>query len=44
MTTSPGPSDELGAREAELRAQRRANLATLHAHGVDPFKATRFAV
>jgi lysyl-tRNA synthetase class 2 len=44
MTTSPGPSDELGAREAELRAQRRANLAALQALGVEPFKATRFPV
>jgi lysyl-tRNA synthetase class 2 len=44
MTPSHDPSDELGSREAELRAQRRANLATLLEHGVDPFKATRFAV
>jgi lysyl-tRNA synthetase class 2 len=36
--------EDLGRREAELRAARRANLAALRERGVDPFKATRFEV
>jgi lysyl-tRNA synthetase class 2 len=44
MNASHDPGDELGAREAELRAQRRANLQALRERGVDPFKATRFDV
>jgi lysyl-tRNA synthetase class 2 len=40
----PEDSEELGRREAELRAARRANLAALRARGVDPFKATHFEV
>jgi lysyl-tRNA synthetase class 2 len=35
---------ELGRRESELRAARRANLAALRERGVDPFLATRFEV
>ncbi|MGP6189765.1 MAG: lysine--tRNA ligase [Vulcanimicrobiaceae bacterium] len=37
-------ASDLGRREAELRAARRANLAALHERGVDPFKATRYDV
>ncbi len=37
-------ASELGKREAELVAARRANLATLRSRGIDPFAATRFAV
>jgi lysyl-tRNA synthetase class 2 len=36
--------DDLGKREAELIAARRANLAALRSHGIDPFAATRFSV
>jgi lysyl-tRNA synthetase class 2 len=36
--------DDLGRRERELREQRRTNLAALRERGIDPFKATRFAV
>src|SRR5579862_4270192 len=36
--------DDVGLREAELRAQRRANLAALQARGIDPFLATRYDV
>jgi lysyl-tRNA synthetase class 2 len=35
---------DLGRREAELRAARRAKLAALRERGVDPFKATRYEV
>jgi lysyl-tRNA synthetase class 2 len=35
---------EVGGREAELRAARRANLEALRARGVDPFAATRYDV
>ena len=35
---------DLGKREAELIAARRANLAALRSRGVDPFAATRFEV
>jgi lysyl-tRNA synthetase class 2 len=43
---SAGADDEgdVGRREAELRQARRANLASLRARGVDPFRATRFDV
>jgi len=40
----PEDSGDLGRREAELRAVRRAKLAALRALGIDPFKATRFEV
>jgi hypothetical protein len=40
----PEDSEELGRREAELRAGRRAKLAALRARGIDPFKATRCEV
>jgi lysyl-tRNA synthetase class 2 len=35
---------DLGKREAELIAARRANLAALRSRGIDPFAATRFDV
>ena len=35
---------ELGKREAELIAARRANLAALRSRGVDPFAATAYPV
>lgn len=38
------PRADLGKREAELIAARRANLAALRSQGVDPFAATRFDV
>jgi lysyl-tRNA synthetase class 2 len=40
----PEDSEDLGRREAELRAVRRAKLEALRARGVDPFKTTRFDV
>ena len=40
----PEDSEEVGRREAELRAARRANLDALRQRGIDPFKATRFEV
>ena len=43
MTNDDGSGD-LGKREAELIAARRANLATLRGHGIDPFAATRYDV
>ncbi len=42
--TDSDRSEDLGKREAELIAARRANLAALRSRGVDPFAATRFAV
>jgi lysyl-tRNA synthetase class 2 len=36
--------EEVGKREAELIAARRANLAALRERGIDPFGATRFDV
>ncbi len=47
MSVSSSPGDEtgdVGRREADLRAARRANLAALRAHGRDPFLVTRFDV
>jgi lysyl-tRNA synthetase class 2 len=40
----PESASDLGKREAELIAARRANLAALRSHGVDPFAATRYDV
>jgi lysyl-tRNA synthetase, class II len=40
----PEDSEELGRREAELRAARRAHLDALRERGIDPFKATHFEV
>ena len=37
-------SEDLGKREVELRAARRANLAALRARGLDPFGKTRYEV
>ena len=37
-------ASDRGKREAELIAARRANLAVLRSHGVDPFAATRYEV
>ena len=37
-------ASDLGRREQELRAARRANLAALRERGVDPFRATGYAV
>jgi lysyl-tRNA synthetase, class II len=42
--TSDESGHDLGKREAELIAARRANLAVLRERGVDPFAATRFDV
>ena len=39
-----GAEGELGRREAELRAARRASLEALRSRGADPFAATRYAV
>ncbi len=36
--------EDLGKRELELKAARRANLAALHAGGVDPVAALRYDV
>jgi lysyl-tRNA synthetase class 2 len=36
--------DDVGKREAELIAARRNNLAALRERGIDPFRATRYAV
>ena len=36
--------EDVGKREAELIAARRANLAALRERGIDPFRATRFDV
>ena len=47
MSDVTAPVDEtgdLGRREAELRAARRANLAALRERGSDPFRATRYDV
>jgi len=38
------PKAALGTSEAALIAARRANLAALRSHGVDPFAATRYDV
>jgi lysyl-tRNA synthetase class 2 len=43
-STLTDEGSDLGRREAELRAARRANLDALRARGVDPFRATRFDV
>ena len=45
-SSSSGGDDagELGRRELELRAARRANLGALRELGVDPFAVTRFEV
>jgi lysyl-tRNA synthetase class 2 len=44
-TIEPSESSlDVGKREAELIAARRANLAALRSHGVDPFAATRYDV
>ncbi len=37
-------TEDLGTREAELRAARRANLEALRERGADPFATTRFDV
>jgi lysyl-tRNA synthetase class 2 len=37
-------SDDIGKREAELRAARRVNLAALRERGADPFRETRYDV
>jgi lysyl-tRNA synthetase, class II len=37
-------NEDLGTREAELRAARRANLDALRERGADPFATTRFDV
>ncbi len=47
MSASPPPGNEpgdVGRRETELRAARRANLAALQARGIEPFRATGFGV
>jgi lysyl-tRNA synthetase class 2 len=41
---APETRDDLGKREAELIAARRANLAALRSRGVDPFAKTRYDV
>ena len=38
------PIDDLGKREAELRAARQTNLAALRERGADPFLTTRYDV
>ncbi len=42
--TAVGDAGDLGKREAELRAARRANLAALRERGRDPFVETRYDV
>ncbi len=44
VPTLADDAGELGRRELELRAARRANLAALRERGVDPFRATRYDV